>query len=82
MAKIMDPGLPILSILEYRAIILGSLGGPGTGPSYRGHSGGLRNATCQAYLSAGCQLETTISFPGSCSQQECELQGFAPAGLP
>ena len=29
MAKIMDPVLPILSILEYRAIILGSFGGPG-----------------------------------------------------
>ena len=30
MAKIMDPVLPILSILGYRAIILGSLGGLGT----------------------------------------------------
>ena len=29
MAKIMDPILPILSILEYWAIILGSFGGPG-----------------------------------------------------
>ena len=29
MAKIMDPVLPILSILGYRAIILGSLGGLG-----------------------------------------------------
>ena len=29
MAKIMDPILPILSILGYRAIILGSFGGPG-----------------------------------------------------
>ena len=29
MAKIMDPVLPILSILGYRAIILGSFGGPG-----------------------------------------------------
>ena len=30
MAKIMDPILPILSILGYWAIILGSFGGPGT----------------------------------------------------
>ena len=29
MAKIMDPVLPILSTLGYRAIILGSLGGLG-----------------------------------------------------
>ena len=29
MAKIMDPILPILSILGYWAIILGSFGGPG-----------------------------------------------------
>ena len=29
MAKIMDPILPILSILEYWAIILGLFGGPG-----------------------------------------------------
>ena len=29
LAKIMDPVLPILSILGYRAIILGSFGGPG-----------------------------------------------------
>ena len=29
MAKIMDPILLILSILEYEAIILGSFGGPG-----------------------------------------------------
>ena len=30
MGKIMDPILPILSILGYWAIILGSFGGPGT----------------------------------------------------
>ena len=30
MAKIMDPILPILSILGYWAIILGSFGGPGS----------------------------------------------------
>ena len=30
MAKIMDPILPILAILGYWAIILGSFGGPGT----------------------------------------------------
>ena len=30
MANIMDPVLPILSILGYWAIILGSSGGPGT----------------------------------------------------
>ena len=30
MAKIMDPMLPILSILGYWAILLGSFGGPGT----------------------------------------------------
>ena len=30
MAKIMDPILPILSILGYWAIILGSFGSPGT----------------------------------------------------
>ena len=30
MAKIMDPILPILSILGYWAILLGSFGGPGT----------------------------------------------------
>ena len=30
MAKIMDPILPIVSILAYGAIILGSFGGPGT----------------------------------------------------
>ena len=30
MAKIVDPTLPVLSILGYRAIILGSFGGPGT----------------------------------------------------
>ena len=29
MAKIMDPMLPILSILGYWSIILGSFGGPG-----------------------------------------------------
>ena len=29
MAKILDPILPILSMLEYCAIILGSFGGPG-----------------------------------------------------
>ena len=29
MAKILDPMLPILSILEYWAIILGFFGGPG-----------------------------------------------------
>ena len=29
MAQIMDPRLPILSILGYWAIILGSFGGPG-----------------------------------------------------
>ena len=29
MAKIMDPILPILSVLGYWAIILGSFGGPG-----------------------------------------------------
>ena len=29
MAKIMDPILPILSILGYWSIILGSFGGPG-----------------------------------------------------
>ena len=29
MAKIMDPILPIISILRYRAIILGFFGGPG-----------------------------------------------------
>ena len=29
MAKIMDPILPILSILGYWAVILGSFGGPG-----------------------------------------------------
>ena len=29
MAKIMDPILPILSILGYWAIVLGSFGGPG-----------------------------------------------------
>ena len=29
MAKIMDPILPILSVLRYWAIILGSFGGPG-----------------------------------------------------
>ena len=29
MAKMMDPVLPILSILRYRAILLGSFGGPG-----------------------------------------------------
>ena len=30
MAKIMDPVLPILSILGYRAISLGSFGAPGS----------------------------------------------------
>ena len=30
MAKILDPILPVLSTLVYGAIILGSLGGPGT----------------------------------------------------
>ena len=30
MAKIIDPILPVLSILGYWAIILGSFGGPGT----------------------------------------------------
>ena len=30
MAKLMDPILPILSILGYWSIILGSFGGPGT----------------------------------------------------
>ena len=30
MAKIMDPILPILSVLGYWSIILGSFGGPGT----------------------------------------------------
>ena len=30
MAKIMDPILPVLSILGYWAIILGSFGGPGS----------------------------------------------------
>ena len=29
MANIMDPTLPVLSALGYRAIILGSFGGPG-----------------------------------------------------
>ena len=29
MAKMMDPILPVLSMLEYWAIILGSFGGPG-----------------------------------------------------
>ena len=31
MANKMDPKLPILSILGYWAIIMGSFGGPGTG---------------------------------------------------
>ena len=31
MAKMMDPILPIVSILRYWAIILGSFGGPGSG---------------------------------------------------
>ena len=31
MAKTMDPILPILSVLGYWAIILGSFGGPGRG---------------------------------------------------
>ena len=38
MAKIMDPVLPIFSILGYRAIILGSFGGPGTCCRLRPHS--------------------------------------------
>ena len=39
MAKRMDPLLAILSILGYRAIILGSLGGLGTSPYDSGHHG-------------------------------------------
>ena len=35
MAKIMDPLLPILAVLGYWAIILGSFGGPGTQESSR-----------------------------------------------
>ena len=35
MAKTMDPILPVLSMLEYWAMILGSFGGPGTYYSFR-----------------------------------------------
>ena len=41
MAKIMDPILPILSILEYGAIILGSFGGPGSNCTYQPDIGSL-----------------------------------------
>ena len=52
MAKIMDPLLPILSILGYWAIVLGSFGGPGTFTFHRdSHSSGRMYRGCAEKMS-------------------------------
>ena len=50
MAKILDPILPILSILGYWAIILGSFGGPGKHEKCHGRHGAGQQCSCTFLL--------------------------------
>ena len=68
MAKIIDPILPILSILGYWAIILGSLGGPGSS---------FPNSGCRSRGSLACLFCGLVKLTGPESARSGQVNAAA-----